>query len=89
VLLMSRRSFDALRPDDRERLLDAAKRSVTVMRQAWDASEQAAREAVQAHGVAFNTVDTAAFRIAAEPLLRDYLASPELAPLHRRIRDLA
>ena len=89
VLLMSRRSFDSLRPDDRERLLDAAKRSVTVMRQAWDASEQAAREAVRAHGVAFNAVDTAAFRTAAEPLLRDYLASPELAPLHRRIRNLA
>ena len=89
VLLMSRRSFDALRPDDRERLLDAAKRSVTVMRDAWDTSETAAREAVAAHGVAINTVDTASFRAAAEPLLRDYLASPELASLHRRIRDLA
>ena len=59
------------------------------MRQAWDTSEQAARDAVKAHGVAFNTVDTAAFRTAAEPLLRDYLATPELASLHRRIRDLA
>lgn len=89
VLLMSRRSFDALRPDDRERLLDAARRSVTVMRDAWDASETTAREAVVAHGVAVNTVDTGAFRAAAEPLLRDLLAAPELASLHRRIRDLA
>lgn len=89
VLLMSRRSFDALRTDDRERVLDAARRSVAVMREAWDASETAAREAVRAHGVAFNTVDGAAFRAAAEPLLRDYLAAPELAALHRRIRDLA
>jgi tripartite ATP-independent transporter DctP family solute receptor len=89
VLLMSRRSFDALRADDRGRLLDAAKRSVAVMREAWDASEAAAREAVLAQGVAFNTVDMSAFRTAAEPMLRDYLASPELASLHRRIRDLA
>ena len=89
VLLMSRRSFESLRPDDRERLLNAAKRSVTVMREAWDSSEATAREAVRAHGVAFNAVDTAAFRRAAEPLLRAYLQSPELASLHRRIRDLA
>ena len=89
VLLMSRRSFEALSPDDRDRVLDLARRSVTVMREAWDSSERAAREAVQAHGVQFVDSDLAAFRAAAQPLLRDYLRDPALAALHARIRDLA
>ncbi|MFY2764007.1 TRAP transporter substrate-binding protein [Arenimonas sp. MALMAid1274] len=89
VLLMSRRSLDALLPDDRDRLLDLARQSVAVMRTAWDASETAARDAVRTAGVAINDADMSAFRRAAEPLLREYLQAPALASLHRRIRDLA
>ena len=89
VLLMSRRSFDALAPGDRRLLLDLARQSVQVMRGEWDASEDKARQAVLAHGVKANAVDIAAFRDAAAPLLRDYLRQPEIAALHRRIRDFA
>jgi TRAP-type C4-dicarboxylate transport system substrate-binding protein len=59
------------------------------MRTAWDASEGAAREAVLAAGAQVNAANIPAFRAAAEPLLRDYLRSPELSALHRLIRDLA
>lgn len=89
VLLMSRRSFDALSQDDRERLRDAARRSVTLMRAAWDESEESARAALVSHGVAFNDADMPAFQAAAEPLLRRHLQQPALASLYRRIRDLA
>ena len=89
VLLMSRRSFDALAPGDRRLLLDLARQSVQVMRTEWDASEDKARQAVLAHGVKANAVDIGAFREAAAPLLRDYLQQPEIAALHRRIRDFA
>ena len=89
VLLISRRSFDALAPADRELLLDTARRSVAIMRQHWDASESAARQAVLDYGVQFNDVDMAAFRKAAEPLLADYTRRSEIEPLYRRIRDLA
>jgi len=89
VLLVSRQTFEALRPDDRDRLLDAARRSVAIMRAAWDQSEDAARAAVIAHGVAINEADIPAFQAAAEPLLRKYLEQPAIASLHRRIRDLA
>lgn len=89
LLLLSKQSYDALRPDDRERLRDLARQSVPVMRAAWDASEDTARKAVQAAGVQLNDADIPAFRAAAAPLLRDYLQAPELASLHRRIRDLA
>jgi tripartite ATP-independent transporter DctP family solute receptor len=89
VLLMSRRSFDALGADDRERVRDLARQSVAKMRALWDASEDAARTAVLAAGVASNDVDMPAFRAAAAPVLRDWLRDPPLASLHRRIRDLA
>jgi tripartite ATP-independent transporter DctP family solute receptor len=89
VLLISRRSFDALSPADRQLLLETARRSVSVMRQRWDESESTARKAVVDYGVKFNHVDIAAFRKAAEPLLTDYTRRADIAPLYRRIRDLA
>lgn len=89
ILLVSRRTFDSLSPDDRRLLLETARESVTVMRQAWDASEDRARQAVLDHGIQINAVDMAAFREAARPLREAYLHQPELAALYRRIRDLA
>jgi tripartite ATP-independent transporter DctP family solute receptor len=89
VLLMSRRSFEALSPADRQLLLQTARESVAVMRQQWDASESTARQAVADFGIQFNEVDMPAFRKAADPLLQRYLQQPELAALTRRIRDFA
>ncbi|MCW4455284.1 TRAP transporter substrate-binding protein [Flavobacterium sp. MXW15] len=89
VLLMSRRSFDALAPSDRQLLLETARASVGVMRERWDASENAARQAVADYGVKSNEVDMPAFREAARPLLEQYLGQPGIASLHRRIRDFA
>jgi len=89
VLLISRRSFDALSPGDRQLLLETARQSVQIMRQRWDESETTARKAVVDYGVKFNDVDIAAFRKTAEPLLADYTQRADIAPLYRRIRDLA
>lgn len=89
VLLVSRRTFDSLAPADRELLVQTARASVAVMRALWDESENAAREAVLAHGVKFNPVDMASFRKASQPLLAQYTGRTTIAPLYRRIRDLA
>ncbi len=89
ILLISQRSLDALRPGDRDLLLDTARASVKVMRELWDASEAAAREAVLEAGVQINAVDGGAFRAAARPLVGDYLRDPAIADIHRRIRDSA
>jgi len=89
VLLMSRRSFESLSPEDRQLLLQTARESVGVMRQQWDASESTARQAVADFGIQFNEVDMPAFHKAADPLLQQYLQQPELAALTRRIRDFA
>ncbi len=88
VLLASRRTLDALMPADRALLRDAARESVTVMRRLWDASEAKARATVAAAGVELNAVDLPAFRSAAAPLLGDYQARADIAPLLRAIRAL-
>ncbi|MET0328827.1 MAG: TRAP transporter substrate-binding protein [Luteimonas sp.] len=89
ILLISRRSLDALRPGDRDLLIDTARASVPVMRTLWDESEGAARQAVADYGIEFNEVDMTAFRTAAQPIRDRYLQRAELQALYRRIRDLA
>ncbi len=89
ILVMSRSSFEALSPDDRERIVRLARASVPVMRQLWDASEAVARQDVKAHGIQFNDVDMPAFRQAAAPLLAEYHQRPDIDALYRRIRALA
>lgn len=89
VLLVSRKSFDALSPADRQLLLETARQSVAVMRELWDESESAARQAVIDFGVEINDVDIAAFRHAAEPLLVEYRRQPAIDSLYRRIRAQA
>ena len=85
VLVMSKRRFDALPPDDRERVRRLAAASVAVMREQWDRTEDAARAAVIAAGVAVNDVDHAAFERAARPLRAAYATRPEVGPLMARI----
>jgi len=89
ILLISQRSFHALRPDDRQLLREVARASVAVMRAQWDASEQAARQAVLQHGILVNDVDMPAFIQAAAPLRTHYLHDPAINALYRRIRALA
>ncbi|ADV25886.1 Extracellular solute-binding protein, family 7 [Pseudoxanthomonas suwonensis 11-1] len=89
ILLVSRRTFEALSPPDRRLLLETARASVDVMRRHWDASEERARQAVLAAGVQANEVDMDAFRAAARPLREQYLRDPAIAGLHQRIRALA
>lgn len=86
ALLMSKRSFEALRASDRALVADIARASVALMRSLWDASESKARQAVIDAGVKINAVDAAAFREAAQPLIRTLLADARIRELHARIR---
>ena len=89
VLLLSRRTWEALAPADRELLRETARASVQVMRQAWDASEASAREQVLAAGIETNAVDPGSFRRAAAPLLAEYRRDPRIDALYARIRATA
>jgi len=89
ALLVSKRTLDALSASDRALLIDTARASVKVMRTLWDASEAEARRALAEAGIQSNTVDGAAFRKAAEPLVRELLRDPALRALHAAIRAAA
>lgn len=89
ALLVSKRTLDALSPSDRGLVLEASRESVAVMRRLWDASEAEARRALAEAGIRMNTVDVAAFKRAAEPLVRELLRDPALRALHAAIRDAA
>jgi len=89
ALLMSKTSFDALTPADRELVRDVARRSVQVMRADWDTREAAARSAVIAAGVQVSEVDKAAFAATTRPVLDKYLTEPRLRALHERIAAVA
>jgi tripartite ATP-independent transporter DctP family solute receptor len=89
ALLMSKASFDALTPSDRELVRDVARRSVQVMRADWDRREAEARATVIAAGVQVAEVDKAAFAATVRPVLDKYLAEPRLRALHERIAAVA
>jgi tripartite ATP-independent transporter DctP family solute receptor len=89
ALLISKRTFDGLTASDRALVSDAARASVRVMRDAWDASEAESRRALEGAGVKMNAVDAAAFRRAAEPLVRELLRAPDVRRLHNAIRAAA
>jgi tripartite ATP-independent transporter DctP family solute receptor len=86
VLLLSAQAYNALRPSDRELVRDVARRSVPLMRQWWDERVEQARSAAIVGGVLVNEVDSAAFRVAATPLVERYLARDEVRELYRQIR---
>ena len=89
ALLMSKASFDALTPADRELVRDVARRSVQVMRADWDRREAEARATVLAAGTQVTQVDKAAFAATVQPVLDKYLKPPRLRALYERIAAVA
>lgn len=89
ALLMSRRTFDALAPQDRELVLSTARESVAHMRELWDKMEAEARETVLAAGVNFNEIDRGAFHRAAAPVLEKYTSRSDLKQLYELVRAAA
>lgn len=89
VLLMSKRRWDAMPADDRERLRTRARESVQVARRLWDEREQASIAAAVAAGVEVGEVDLESFRAAVAPMVAEWCRDPLLARLHGAIRALA
>jgi tripartite ATP-independent transporter DctP family solute receptor len=89
ALLMSRKTFDAFGPQDRELILSVARESVPHMRGLWDRMNTESREAVLKAGVQVNDVDHKAFAAATQPVLDRYLQRDELTNLYRGVRALA
>jgi tripartite ATP-independent transporter DctP family solute receptor len=87
VLVMSKKVFDALSPEDQKLFKQAAKDSVGEMRKLWDAREQKAEALVKAAGSQVNSVDKAPFIDAMRPVYEKYLKDPKLLALLKRIQD--
>lgn len=86
ALLMSRRTFDALTPEQREIVVNVAAESVPYMRELWDRMEAESRKLVLDAGVEFNEVDRDAFQRAARPVIEKYVSRSALQPLYEQIQ---
>lgn len=82
MLVMSKRIADSLPAAQREFLLDAARRSVPLMRAQWDATVEASRKAVTEAGVVVSEIDKPAFRRTVKPLVDRYLRDEQIKRLY-------
>jgi TRAP-type C4-dicarboxylate transport system substrate-binding protein len=77
VLAMSAHRWERLSGADREAVRAAARESVPVMRQLWEAREREARAELERAGVTVvEDVDFAAFNAAVRPVWQRFLAEP-------------
>ncbi len=81
VLLMSRRIWDKLSPAEQQMVRAAARTSVVVQRQKWDAQEARSLAAVKAAGVTLVDVDKATFAATMGPVYDKYITTPDLRRL--------
>lgn len=91
ILTMSKRSFNALSPADRDIVLDAAARSVPVMREKWAKFSEESRAKALAPDlkVTTNDADREAFRAIVADLLKRETDNSVLGSLYKRVRDQA
>ncbi len=87
VLVMSKRTWDGLTPEDQAIFRAAAKESVAVMRKLWDEREMKSEATVRAGGAQINAVDKTPFIEAMRPVYEKYLKDDTLRSLLKRIQD--
>ncbi|MBI3346416.1 MAG: TRAP transporter substrate-binding protein [Burkholderiales bacterium] len=86
-LFISKKVWDKLTPDQQKQLREAAKASVPVERQLWDAQEAKALATAKAAGAQFIDVDREPFRQAVQPVIAKFVNTPELKALVKSIQD--
>lgn len=86
VLVMSKQTWDRLSAEDQEIVREAARESVSRMRELWDAREEAARAEVEAGGAIVNAVDKQPFIDAMAPVYEKHVTDERLRDLVARIQ---
>ncbi|MGL4325164.1 MAG: TRAP transporter substrate-binding protein [Beijerinckiaceae bacterium] len=86
VLVMSKRSFDKLSKDDQDAIKAAAKESVKIMRDLWDAREKASEAKVKAGGAVVNSVEKQPFIDAMKPVYDRFVTDAALKDLVAKIQ---
>jgi tripartite ATP-independent transporter DctP family solute receptor len=87
MLLISKRSWDALSPDEQKIFRQAAKESVPYMRKLWDAKEAASRAIVEKAGSQIVEVDKAPFQRAMKPVYDKFITDAKLKDMIKRVQD--
>ncbi|WP_137136769.1 TRAP transporter substrate-binding protein [Rhizobium sp. FKY42] len=88
ILVMSKISWDKLKPEDQKIIKAAAKESVAKMRELWSAREKTSEAKVRAGGVNVIKVDKAEFSAAMKPVYDKFVTDPKLKDLLTRIQDV-
>ena len=86
VLVMSKKSFDKLSPEDQKAVREAAKEFVVKMRELWEAREKEAEKKIRASGSQINTVQKQPFIDAMKPVYEKYVKDEKLKDLVARIQ---
>ncbi|MCY0096325.1 TRAP transporter substrate-binding protein [Hoeflea ulvae] len=87
VLVMSKKSWDKLSPEDQVAVKAAARDSVPVMRELWVAQEKKSEEKVRAAGSEIITdIDKTPFIEAMKPVYEKYVTSEKLKDMVARIQ---
>jgi len=87
VLVMSKKTWDMLTPEEQQAVRDSAKASVPVMRELWDAQEKVSEEKVEASGVkVVKDIDKTPFIEAMGPVYEKYVTSDKLKDMVKRIQ---
>ncbi|HPG03151.1 MAG TPA: TRAP transporter substrate-binding protein, partial [Rhodoblastus sp.] len=87
VLVMSRKAWDALSPEDQKIFKDAARESSNYMNLQWRAWEERAREEARSAGnQIIEQIDRAPFEAAMKPIYDEAMRNPSVRELVERIR---
>lgn len=88
VLVVSKKCWDDLSPEDRAIFRQAARESALAMREQWQKLEQTSRRDAEAAGVTVVTLeDRRPFEAAVQPIFERFASAPDLAALVARIRQ--
>lgn len=87
VLFISKRVWDKLPPAQQAQLREAAKASVQLQRQLWDAAEAKSLAAAKAGGAQIVDVEREPFRQAMAPVYARFVNTPDLQRLVKSIQE--
>lgn len=86
VLVMSKKTFDKLSPEDQKAVRESAKESVAKMRDLWEAREKEAEKKIRSGGNQINTVEKQPFIDAMKPVYDKYVKGEKVKDLVSRIQ---
>ena len=85
MLLMSKKVYDGLTPQEQQMWRDAAKASVPVMRKLWDEKEAQSRAVVEKGGAQIVEVDKKSFQAAMKPVYEKFITDPKMKDMVAKI----